>query len=139
MTPDRLPDLDRRFYYNIEAPEDQRAFLKLEESQRQAYLQEKGLWDRWTALSSEERDAVKTGEIKVGYREFAALMAWGPPADTREREAGARGVAFHTFIKCTSGPKVGRYVRNNLDCDGTSSEIHIAVENDVITEIRYPN
>lgn len=139
MTPGRLPDLDRRFYYNLPTPEDQAAFLKLEEAERQAFLEQKGLWAEWTKLSTEERKAVKTGEIKVGYRAFAALMAWGPPADTQEREAGERVVQFHVFIRCTSGPKVGQYVRNNLECDGTSSETHISVENDVISEIKYPN
>ena len=29
------------------------------------------------------------------------------------------------------------YVRDNIDCDGTSSEVEIAVENGVITELKY--
>jgi hypothetical protein len=139
MTPERLPELDRRFYHNLPTAEDQEAFLELDESERQAFLAEKGLWAEWSALSAEERKAVTTGVINVGYRAFAALMAWGPPADTQVREAGERTVEFHVFIRCTSGPKVGEYVRNNLDCDGTSSETHIAVEQGVITEIKYPN
>ncbi len=79
------------------------------------------------------------GIVKVGYREFQAFMAWGPPADTQLKEADRRSVEFHTFIRCTSGPKTGRYVKNNLDCDGTSSETQIAVENDIVTEINYPD
>ena len=71
--------------------------------------------------------------------EFVAFMVWGPPADTQMSKAESRDVRFHTFIRCTSGPRVGRYVQSNLDCDGTSSEIEIAVENNIITEIKFLN
>ncbi len=138
-SPERLPELDRRFYYNLPTPEDQDAFLRLEESERQAFLERKNLWSKWTALSSVERKAVATGDVKVGYKEFVAFMAWGPPADTKLTRADTREVNFHTFIRCTSGPKIGKYVHSNLTCDGTSSEVQIAVENGIITEIRHPD
>lgn len=137
--PERLPELDRRFYHNLPDPQSQQEFLRLKDEERQAYLQNKGLWERWTKLSAKEREAVSSGNIEVGHHEFAAFMAWGPPADTQVQETKHRRVQFHTFIRCTSGPKTGRYVKNNLDCDGTSSETRIAVENDVVTEIKYPN
>ena len=44
MTPERLPSLDRRFYEVMPTPEDQRAFLKVEEEQRQDFLETHGLW-----------------------------------------------------------------------------------------------
>jgi hypothetical protein len=138
MTPERLPELDRKFYDNLPTNDDKSAFLKLEDTQRQPYLEKKGLWARWTELSNEEREAAKKGEVKVGHKEFVAFMAWGPPADSQVSK-GERQVRFHTFIRCTSGPRVGRYVANNLDCDGTSSEIEIAVENNLITEIKFLN
>lgn len=139
MTPERLPDLDRKFYYNLPSAGDREAFLKLQDTQRQPFLEQKGLWARWSELSNEEREAVKRGEVKVGQHEFVAFMVWGPPADSQASKAQARDVRFHTFIRCTSGPRIGRYVPNNLDCDGTSSEIEIAVENNLITELKYLN
>jgi hypothetical protein len=136
MTPERLPELDRRFYYNLETPEERDAFLKLEDARRQPFLEKTGLWQQWSSLSAEERKAVSTGDIKVGYRLFAAFMAWGPPADRQGRKGET---ALHTFIRCSSGPRAGRYVRSNLDCDGTSSEIQLVGSGGVIVEIRYPN
>lgn len=137
-SPDRLPSPDRQFYYNLPSPVDRTAYLKLKETQRQPFLEQKGLWQKWMELPPEEREAVKRAEVKAGYREFEAFMAWGPPADTQESKGG-RAIRFHTFIRCTSGPKVGRYVASNLECDGTSSEVEIAVENGLITEVKYLN
>ncbi len=139
MTPERLPDLDRKFYSNLPNQNDKSAFLKLEESQRQSFLEQKGLWARWSELSNEEREAVKRGEVKAGHKEFVAFMVWGPPADSQGSKTDVRAVRFHTFIRCSSGPKAGRFVANNLDCDGTSGEIEIAVENNLITEIKFLN
>jgi hypothetical protein len=139
MNTERLPELDRRFYYNLDGEQSQREFLELREEDRQRYLESKGLWKQWLALPQAERDAVGRGDVEVGFHEFAAFMAWGPPADTQTRGPDGRTVRTHTFIRCTSGPKAGRYVRNNLDCDGTSSEIRVAITEGVITEIEYPH
>ena len=140
LTPKRLPELDRRFYYNLPTPSDQSAFLRLRKTEeRQAFLTDKGLWGQWLELSEKERDAATAGDVHIGFREFALTMAWGLPADTKLRQEPSRTVEFHTFIRCTSGPKIGQYVRNNLDCDGTSSETLVAVENAVVTEIKYVN
>lgn len=132
-TPERLPPLTRQFYYNLPTPEDKQAFLHLKESERQSFLEQKGLWAKWTALPADQRDAVQKGELKAGFKEFAAFMAWGPPADTQMRG----DLRYHTFIQCTSGPKRGRYVASNIDCDGTSNEIEVGVTGDVVTEIKY--
>jgi hypothetical protein len=132
-TPERLPELDRRFYYNLPTLEDQHAFLRLAEPERQPFLERKGLWDKWVALPPKEREAAGKGEIQVGFHEFAVFMAWGPPADTQTRDRSD----VHTFIRCSSGPKAGRYVRNNLDCDGTSTERQVSIRDGVVTEILY--
>ena len=135
MTPDRLPSLDRRFYDVMETPEDQSAFLVAEN--QQAYLEGNGLWDQWSALPPEERKAAERGEVEVGFHEFALFMAWGPPADTLKRDRNGRNALIHTYIRCSSGPKRGKYVRNNLDCDGTSDETQVAIDNDLVIEIKY--
>ena len=135
--PGNLPSPARNFYYVIEDDAKQLEYLKLKESERQGFLEQVGLWQRWLELSNEERTAVETGKVEVGFKEFAAHMAWGLPATTRSAEATGRHVDFETFVRCTSGPKVGEYVRSNLDCDGTSSEVEIAIENGIITEIKF--
>ena len=135
--PERLPQLDRQFYENIETDREQQEFLKLKKGERQAYLEQLGLWNRWTELTAEERSGVEQRNVEVGYKQFAAHMAWGRPADERDVTSGDRKVRFETFIRCTSGPRAGRYVRNNIDCDGTSSEVQLAIENGLVTEIKY--
>ena len=135
--PDRLPTPARNFYYVIDDDAQQLEYVKLKESERQGFLETVGLWQQWLELSSEEREAADTGEIKVGFKSFAAHMAWGLPATVRDMEARGRAVHYETFIRCTSGPKIGDYVRVNTDCDGTSSEVEIAIENGTVTEIKY--
>lgn len=137
--PDRLPALDRRFYDNLPTGTDQQEFLRLKSSERQAFLEDKGLWKQWEALPEAERTAASQGEVQLGFHEFALYMAWGPPADTQDRDANGRPLQLHTFIRCSSGPKRGRYVRSNLDCDGTSSETQVSIRDGVVVEITFPN
>src|SRR5690606_13421191 len=118
---------------------DQQAFLQIPESERQAFLEDRGLWQRWVALPAAERDAAKRGEVLLGFHEFALLIAWGPPADTQGHERGGGAAVIHTYIRCSSGPKRGQYVLSNLDCNGTSDETQLVVQNGQIVEIRYPN
>jgi hypothetical protein len=77
--------------------------------------------------------------VELGFTEFAVFMAWGPPADTREREFNRGGARVHTFIRCSSGPKAGRYVRSNLDCQGTSDETLVTIQGGIAVEISYPH
>ncbi|MDC0723123.1 hypothetical protein [Nannocystis bainbridge] len=138
-SPERLRGLDRRFYQNLDSEKDRAAYLKTPKAQRQSFLQSQGIWDRWQALPEAERTAAKRGQLAPGSQEFAGFMAWGPPADTQRRTAGEREVAFHTFIRCTSGPKTGRYVQASSTCDGTFNEIEVAVEGGIVTEIKVLN
>lgn len=135
--PERLPRVDRQFYYNLESDQDRHDFLRVKAKNRQAFLEQKGLWQKWTELSDEEKRAVAAGQVEVGHRAFSAHMAWGPPADVRQVDKKNRSVSFETYIKCTSGPNAGRYVHRNVDCDGTSSEVQLAIENDLVTEKKY--
>ena len=136
-SPDRLPTLDRQFYENLPTEREQRDFLRLRKSQRHGYLVERQLWQQWEALSEEEREAALQRAPRVGYREFTLHMSWGRPADVRVRDADGRSVRFETYIRCTSGPHTGEFVRQSIECDGTASEVTAAVEDGIITELRY--
>ena len=135
--PERLPRVDRQFYYNLESDQDKHDFLRTKSKDRQAFLEKRGLWQQWTELSDEEKRAVAAGKVEVGHSAFSAHMAWGPPADVRQVDKRNRTVSFETYIRCTSGPKAGRYVHRNVDCDGTSSEVQLAIENGKVTEKKY--
>jgi hypothetical protein len=139
MSVERLQPLERRFHANLPTAEDRAAYLKQDSAHRKALLERTGLWARWSALTEREREAAARGQVAAGDHEFAAFMAWGPPADTQCSHGDARTVCFHTFIRCTSGPRAGRYAMSNLECDGTSSEVKIAVERELITQIKALN
>lgn len=139
MNPERLPELDRRFYYILENSREQEEFLRTRDEDRQALLEREGLWAKWIALSPDERTATADGNVELGFQEFATFMAWGPPADTLNRDVNGQPTRQHTFIRCTSGPKAGRYVQANLECDGTSTEIMVSIRDGKVAEINYPH
>lgn len=136
-TPDRLGALDRRFYYALDNSEDQQAFLESEPDRRRALLENRGMWADWVRLTDAERAAAKQGRVEVGFRGFAARMAWGVPADTRQSVIRGQEIRLETYIRCISGPKIDEYVRQNADCDGSSSELQVAIHDGIITEINY--
>ena len=136
-SPEGLPPLDRRFYENLSSAELRSEFMLLRPSKRQRFLEKKGLWAEWKRLTAAERAGVKNEEVGVGFLIFAAHMAWGRPADVKVIESGTRKVSYEVFIRCTSGPRTGEHVRQNMDCDGTSSERQLAVENGLVVEVRF--
>jgi hypothetical protein len=133
---ERLPALERKFHDNLPSDRERAEFLGSGDAQRKAMLERTGLWSRWAALSAREREAAVRGEVAPGDREFVALMAWGPPADTQCPQSDSRAICFHTFIRCTSGPRAGRHVASVSACDGTSNEIRLAVEHGLVTQIK---
>jgi hypothetical protein len=46
----------------------------------------------YAALTPEERELVAKGQIKVGMSQDSVYIAWGPPADILESQAGNSGV-----------------------------------------------
>lgn len=133
---ERLPALERKFHDNLPSERERAEFVKASDARRKAMLEQNGLWARWAALTGREREAAIRGEVAPGDREFVALMAWGPPADTQCTGSGSREICFYTFIRCTSGPRAGRHVASVAACDGTSNEIRVAVEGGLVTQIK---
>ncbi len=81
----RLSDAEFDHYYALKPfmqDDQEKSFLKLKtEDERNAYLQEINLWDRFYSLSPDERGRVLTGKVEVGWTKNMVLMAWGPPWD----------------------------------------------------------
>ena len=46
----------------------------------------------YNALSPEEKELVDKGQVKVGMSQDAVYIAWGPPADILQSQAGPTGV-----------------------------------------------
>ena len=62
--------------------EERKAYLKLKSLEnRNAYLVDLGLWDRFYGLPAAKQQAVLAGEVDVGWTKEMVLMAWGRPHD----------------------------------------------------------
>ena len=46
----------------------------------------------YNALSAEDRELVDKGQIKTGMSQDAVYIAWGPPAQILQNQAGSHGV-----------------------------------------------
>ncbi len=81
----RLSDNEFDHYYALKPfmeDDQEKQYLKLKtEEERNAYLQEIGLWDRFYSLTPDERERVLTGKVELGWTKNMVLMAWGPPWD----------------------------------------------------------
>lgn len=81
----RLSDTEFDHFYALKPfmeEEQEKVFLKKKtEEERNAYLQEIGLWDRFYSLTPDERERVLTGKVELGWTKNMVLMAWGPPWD----------------------------------------------------------
>jgi hypothetical protein len=81
----RLSNTEFDHYYALKPFMDdaeEKTFLKKKtEEERNAYLQEIKLWDRFYSLSPSQREEVLTGKVVVGWSKNMVLMAWGPPWD----------------------------------------------------------
>ncbi len=60
--------------------EERKSYLKLKTTEeRDAYLKERGLWDRFYNVDEERRKQILLREVKVGWNKEELLMAWGLP------------------------------------------------------------
>jgi len=83
----RLSDAEQAHFYALKPYMDddqERAFLKLKtEPERDAWLKDAGLWDRYYQYDAATRDLIIAGEIAIGWHEDQVIMAWGPPYQKR--------------------------------------------------------
>jgi hypothetical protein len=72
-------EFDHYYALRVYMPEESRkTYLKLKtREERDAYLKEKELWDRFYQYDQEERDSIIAGEVQVGWSRDKLEMAWG--------------------------------------------------------------
>lgn len=136
MRPERLPPVQRSYYRLIETQKERAVFLELDAAGRQAYVERRGFAQAWTALDPRQQASILEGKIELGFSRFAVHMAWGLPADEKQVLARGRRLWLETYIQCTSGPRVERFVFDHLECDGTSTESQVIFEKGKLIELR---
>lgn len=139
---DRLSEAEKDHYRALRVfmeESDQKAWLKLKtEEERNAWLQEQKLWDRFYALTAEQRQSVIAGEVKRGFSRDMVYMAWGNPFQKQRltgREAERSEMLIYRFEVDKEGfatPVVGKKVDYKA-VDRYQTEV--LLDDDVVTEI----
>jgi hypothetical protein len=139
----KLSDTEFQHYYALKPfmEEEQRIhYLKLKtEEERDAYLKELGLWDRFYKYDDHIRKAIVDGAVQTGWTKDMVLMSWGAPYDKRKltgRPASRSELLVYKFEKQEDG-SVLVYVPNSKTeykaVDRFMREVYL--DNDVVTEI----
>ncbi len=86
-----LSDAEFDHYYALRdyMSEDQKkTYLKYKtEEERNAYLQELGLWDLFYQYDEATRDQIIAGDVQLGWTKDMLIMSWGAPYD-KQKVAG---------------------------------------------------
>ena len=106
----RLSDVEFDHYYALRPymdEESRKTYLKLKtEEERNQFLKDKGLWDRFYKYDQETRDSIVAGDVQVGWTKDKVLMAWGRPYDKQKlagREAQRSERLVYRFEKHEDG------------------------------------
>lgn len=97
----RLNDQEFSHWYALRVymTEDQKkTYLKLKTTEeRDAFLKENQLWNRFYKYDPEIREAIVSGDVQEGWTRDMLEMAWGAPYD-RQRAVGRRAERSEKFI-----------------------------------------
>ena len=97
----RLSDQEFSHWYALRVymTEDQKkTYLKLKTTEeRDAFLKENQLWDRFYKYDPEIREAIVSGDVQEGWTRDMLEMSWGAPYD-RQRAVGRRAERSEKFI-----------------------------------------
>lgn len=75
----------------------EKGFFKLKTSEeRDQYLKDRGLWERFYKYDEERREDILSGQVREGFTEDQVFMAWGAPHD-RKRLTGRPATRSELF------------------------------------------
>jgi len=118
---------------------EEKAFFKLKErSERDAYLKELGLWERYYTYPEAQREQVIAGEVQLGFTRDQLYMAWGAPF-AKNRLTGRPATRSERLV-----------YRFEVDKDGYATplgkkkkykavdryQVDVVVDDDVVTEMK---
>ncbi len=97
----RLAPVEQDHYQALRvwmSEEQEKAFLKKKtQAERDQYLREVKLWERFYQYSEAERKAILEGEVKPGFKQDQVYMAWGEP-HVRNRLTGRQAERSELLI-----------------------------------------
>ena len=119
---------------------DQKRWLKLKtEEERNAWLQEQGLWDRFYQHNASVRDQIVAGDVRLGWSRQMLYMAWGIPTE-KLRLAGRNASRSEMLVyQFEVDPDNFITVRKASDPPNHRSvdryQVNVAVDDDVVAKL----
>ncbi len=118
---------------------DQKRWLKLKtEEERNDWLKEQGLWDRYYSNDPATREQILAGDVRLGWDRYQLYMAWGQPSQ-RMRMTGRSAVRSERLIyrfevdeEGYASPLVGTKVDHRAV---DRYQINVIIDDDTITKI----
>lgn len=119
--------------------DEEKAWLKLKTTEeRDAWLREHRLWDKFYALPPEVREQIVAGKVERGYTRDMVYMTWGPPFAKNRltgRPAGRSELLVYRFEVDKDGyANPVAKPRGDYKAAG-HYEMELTVDDDVVTEI----
>ncbi len=97
----KLDNEEFKHYYALKVwmdPGEKKAYFKNKtREERDAWLKEQGLWDKFYQYEPHIREQIYGGEVQIGWTRDMLLMAWGKPVD-RGRPAGRNAQRSVMFL-----------------------------------------
>ena len=92
-------EFDHWYALRVYMTEEQRkTYLKYKTSdERDAYLKQLGLWDRFYKYEADQRESIVSGDVKIGWTKDMLEMSWGAPYD-RKKAIGRNAVRSEIFV-----------------------------------------
>ncbi|MBX2798808.1 MAG: hypothetical protein KTR31_14125 [Myxococcales bacterium] len=118
---------------------EQRKWLRLKtEEQRNEWLKERGLWDKFYANDDMTRDQIVSGDVRLGWSRDMLFMSWGPPFQ-KLRLTGRAASRSEKFIYRFEVDREG--FATSLVGDKTDHravdryQVNVTLDDDVVAEI----
>ncbi len=138
----RLTEAERDHYRALRIfmdEKEQKAWLKGKtEEERNAWLEEHGLWDRFYRHDEQTRDEIIAGEVELGWSTDMVYMAWGVPFQRQRltgRQASRSELLVYRFEVDKEGyasPVVGR----KIDYQAVDQyQVEAIVDDDVVVDL----
>jgi hypothetical protein len=140
---DRLSDAERECYDAVRVWMDAKeikAYLKLKtEEERNQWLKDHKLYDRWYGYDERIRQAIRDGRVTVGMAEDMVLMAWGAPTE-RRRNTGRPAQRSETLVYRFEVSDDGEVLVWAPDSRETQNAVefyrmHVVIDDGVVAEI----
>lgn len=139
----KLSDVEFDHYYALKpfmSEDVQKEYLKLKtEEERNQYLKDKGLWDRFYKYEDHIRKQIVEGAVQDGWTKDMVYMAWGAPFDKRAlagRPAPKSELLVYRFERHEDGSVLVYVPGSKTEYkaeDRFRREVYL--DNDVVTEI----